>query len=269
MHYLFAWGLPFVTRSQRRKFPPMTSYHRMLLHRVAAYFGLDHNVDQTGKSVIINKTSNTRMWVFLRGGFHLFLLLGAKTFLPVLFNIFLIWVWKRCLIMCLIERRCHHFLKNKKTNLSPNRPDQKFSEHIKDDKTDDFQKRYILKRDNSSIDKDDNLVISSNTVTLSTPWISVPLPHATPIGLLHTVVVVDCQMAIQYSMFPAKASVELTVICLSAANAPEGGPAEQVHRGAGGGVSAGQGQDICPRCKTFVWWMVMSFLNGVLVVCLD
>ncbi|XP_058248242.1 R3H domain-containing protein 1-like isoform X6 [Hemibagrus wyckioides] len=84
--------------SQRRKFPPMTSYHRMLLHRVAAYFGLDHNVDQTGKCVIINKTSNTRI------------------------------------------------------------PDQKFSEHIKDDKTDDFQKRYILKRDNSSMDKDDNLM---------------------------------------------------------------------------------------------------------------
>ncbi|XP_036400752.1 R3H domain-containing protein 1-like isoform X4 [Megalops cyprinoides] len=84
--------------SQRRKFPPMTSYHRMLLHRVAAYFGLDHNVDQTGKSVIINKTSNTRI------------------------------------------------------------PDQKFSEHIKDDKTDDFQKRYILKRDNTSMDKDDNMM---------------------------------------------------------------------------------------------------------------
>ncbi|XP_016305038.1 R3H domain-containing protein 1-like isoform X3 [Sinocyclocheilus anshuiensis] len=83
--------------SQRRKFPPMTSYHRMLLHRVAAYFGLDHNVDQTGKCVIINKTSNTRI------------------------------------------------------------PDQKFSEHIKDDKTDDFQKRCILKRDNSSVDKDDSV----------------------------------------------------------------------------------------------------------------
>uniref|UniRef100_A0A671MP09 R3H domain-containing protein 1-like n=1 Tax=Sinocyclocheilus anshuiensis TaxID=1608454 RepID=A0A671MP09_9TELE len=83
--------------SQRGKFPPMTSYHRMLLHRVAAYFGLDHNVDQTGKCVIINKTSNTRI------------------------------------------------------------PDQKFSEHIKDDKTDDFQKRCILKRDNSSVDKDDSV----------------------------------------------------------------------------------------------------------------
>ncbi|XP_041119816.1 R3H domain-containing protein 1-like isoform X11 [Polyodon spathula] len=82
--------------SQRRKFPPMTSYHRMLVHRVAAYFGLDHNVDQTGKAVIINKTINTRI------------------------------------------------------------PDQKFCEHFKDDKSDDFQKRYILKRDNSSMDKDDN-----------------------------------------------------------------------------------------------------------------
>lgn len=74
----------------------MTSYHRMLLHRVAAYFGLDHNVDQSGKAVIVNKTSNTRI------------------------------------------------------------PDQKFTEHIKDDKGEDFQKRYILKRDNSSFDKDDN-----------------------------------------------------------------------------------------------------------------
>ena len=36
----------------------------MIVHRVAAYFGMDHNVDQqTGKSVIINKTMNTRMWV--------------------------------------------------------------------------------------------------------------------------------------------------------------------------------------------------------------
>ncbi|NWI43399.1 R3HD1 protein, partial [Picathartes gymnocephalus] len=80
----------------RKKFPPMTSYHRMLLHRVAAYFGLEHNVDQSGKSVIVNKTSNTRI------------------------------------------------------------PDQKFCEHIKDEKSDEFQKRYILKRDNSSLDKDDN-----------------------------------------------------------------------------------------------------------------
>uniref|UniRef100_H2XMJ2 R3H domain-containing protein n=1 Tax=Ciona intestinalis TaxID=7719 RepID=H2XMJ2_CIOIN len=43
------------------KFPEMTSYHRMLVHRVAAYFGLDHNIDAKGKSVIINKTAYTRM----------------------------------------------------------------------------------------------------------------------------------------------------------------------------------------------------------------
>ncbi|XP_051908351.1 R3H domain-containing protein 1 isoform X4 [Hippocampus zosterae] len=84
--------------SQKRTFPPMTSYHRMLLHRVAAYFGMDHNVDLTGKSVVINKTTSTRI------------------------------------------------------------PDQKFSEHIKDDKADDFQKRYILKRDNSSFDRDDSTI---------------------------------------------------------------------------------------------------------------
>ncbi|XP_069022512.1 LOW QUALITY PROTEIN: R3H domain-containing protein 1-like [Embiotoca jacksoni] len=84
--------------SQKRKFPPMSSYHRMLLHRVAAYFGMDHNVDPTGKSVVINKTTNTRI------------------------------------------------------------PDQKFSEHIKDDRADDFQKRYILKRDNSSFDRDDSTI---------------------------------------------------------------------------------------------------------------
>ncbi|XP_032233792.2 cAMP-regulated phosphoprotein 21 isoform X1 [Nematostella vectensis] len=43
-------------------YPPMTSYHRMIVHRVAAYFGMDHNVDQqTGKSVIINKSVTTRI----------------------------------------------------------------------------------------------------------------------------------------------------------------------------------------------------------------
>ncbi|KPP72501.1 R3H domain-containing protein 2-like [Scleropages formosus] len=42
--------------------------------------------------------------------------------------------------------------------ISNNEPDQKFSEHIKDDKTDDFQKRYILKRDNASLDRDDNMM---------------------------------------------------------------------------------------------------------------
>uniref|UniRef100_A0A8D2ML23 cAMP regulated phosphoprotein 21 n=1 Tax=Zonotrichia albicollis TaxID=44394 RepID=A0A8D2ML23_ZONAL len=81
-----------------KKFPQMSSYQRMLVHRVAAYFGMDHNVDQTGKSVIINKTSNTRI------------------------------------------------------------PEQRFSEHLKDEKGEESQKRFILKRDNSSIDKEDNQV---------------------------------------------------------------------------------------------------------------
>ena len=39
----------------------MTSYHRMLVHRVAAFFGLDHNVDQSGKCVVVNRTANTRL----------------------------------------------------------------------------------------------------------------------------------------------------------------------------------------------------------------
>ncbi|KAK7879531.1 hypothetical protein WMY93_033759, partial [Mugilogobius chulae] len=90
-----SWTSSAIMRASQRKFPPMSSYHRMLLHRVAAYFGLDHNVDPSGKSVVINKTSNTRI------------------------------------------------------------PDQKFSEHIKEDRADDFQKRYILKRDNSSFDRED------------------------------------------------------------------------------------------------------------------
>uniref|UniRef100_A0A8C2VAN2 cAMP regulated phosphoprotein 21 n=1 Tax=Chinchilla lanigera TaxID=34839 RepID=A0A8C2VAN2_CHILA len=50
-----------------KKFPQMSSYQRMLVHRVAAYFGLDHNVDQTGKSVIINKTSSTRILAVISG----------------------------------------------------------------------------------------------------------------------------------------------------------------------------------------------------------
>uniref|UniRef100_A0A673XA31 R3H domain containing 2 n=1 Tax=Salmo trutta TaxID=8032 RepID=A0A673XA31_SALTR len=84
--------------NQYKKFPQMTSYHRMLLHRVAAYFGMDHNVDQTGKAVIINKTGNTRI------------------------------------------------------------PEQRFSEHIKDERNTDFQKKFILKRDDASMDKDDNQI---------------------------------------------------------------------------------------------------------------
>ncbi|KAG7244969.1 hypothetical protein INR49_023535, partial [Caranx melampygus] len=54
--------IDFITsNSPFKKFPHMSSYHRMLVHRVAAYFGMEHNVDQTGKSVIINRTSGTRI----------------------------------------------------------------------------------------------------------------------------------------------------------------------------------------------------------------
>lgn len=49
------------TKKSHHKFPQMSSYHRMLVHRVAAYFGLDHNVDQTGNCVIVNKTKTTRL----------------------------------------------------------------------------------------------------------------------------------------------------------------------------------------------------------------
>ncbi|XP_012882503.1 PREDICTED: cAMP-regulated phosphoprotein 21 isoform X1 [Dipodomys ordii] len=89
------------TNNHYKKFPQMSSYQRMLVHRVAAYFGLDHNVDQTGKSVIINKTGSTRI------------------------------------------------------------PEQRFCEHLKDEKGEESQKRFILKRDNSSIDKEDNQSVCS------------------------------------------------------------------------------------------------------------
>lgn len=84
---LFFFFFLHCSRSQRRKFPPMTSYHRMLLHRVAAYFGLDHNVDQTGKCVIINKTSNTRMWVMAPSQSQCFLLFFSFLF----YNFFFLW----------------------------------------------------------------------------------------------------------------------------------------------------------------------------------
>ena len=46
------------------EFPSMTSYHRMLLHRVAAYFGLEHIVSPSGQSIIISKAISTRLSVF-------------------------------------------------------------------------------------------------------------------------------------------------------------------------------------------------------------
>ncbi|CAH0550982.1 unnamed protein product [Brassicogethes aeneus] len=43
------------------KFPPMSSYQRMLVHRCAAYFGMDHNIESSGKCVVVNKTRVTRI----------------------------------------------------------------------------------------------------------------------------------------------------------------------------------------------------------------
>ncbi|XP_071541861.1 uncharacterized protein enc isoform X3 [Panulirus ornatus] len=49
------------SKRTHHKFPPMSSYQRMLVHRCAAFFGLEHNVDQAGTAVIVNKTRNTRL----------------------------------------------------------------------------------------------------------------------------------------------------------------------------------------------------------------
>ncbi|XP_067143195.1 cAMP-regulated phosphoprotein 21-like isoform X2 [Centruroides vittatus] len=43
------------------KFPQMSSYNRMLVHRTAAFFGLEHNVDHSGTAIIVNKCKNTRI----------------------------------------------------------------------------------------------------------------------------------------------------------------------------------------------------------------
>lgn len=39
----------------------MSSYQRMLVHRCAAYFGMDHNIESSGKCVVVNKTKSTRI----------------------------------------------------------------------------------------------------------------------------------------------------------------------------------------------------------------
>uniref|UniRef100_A0AC34GV20 R3H domain-containing protein n=1 Tax=Panagrolaimus sp. ES5 TaxID=591445 RepID=A0AC34GV20_9BILA len=43
------------------RFPKMSSYNRMLIHRAAAFFGLDHNIDNSASSVICTKTPKTRI----------------------------------------------------------------------------------------------------------------------------------------------------------------------------------------------------------------
>lgn len=48
-----------------------------------------------------------------------------------------------------------------------NSPEQRFSEHIKDERNMDFQKKFILKRDDASMDKDDNQVCLFSSINLS------------------------------------------------------------------------------------------------------
>ncbi|GFR61683.1 R3H domain-containing protein 1 [Elysia marginata] len=43
------------------KMAEASSYDRMIAHRLSAFMGLEHNVDSTGKAVIINKTENMRI----------------------------------------------------------------------------------------------------------------------------------------------------------------------------------------------------------------
>ncbi|KAK6017899.1 r3H domain protein, partial [Ostertagia ostertagi] len=50
---------------QSLKLPPVSSYTRMLIHRVAVLFGLDHNVDNSGKRVVVSKTSKSKPPSFL------------------------------------------------------------------------------------------------------------------------------------------------------------------------------------------------------------
>ena len=52
-----------------------------------------------------------------------------------------------CLVLFLVFKFSHFYS-----------PEQRFSEHIKDERNMDFQKKFILKRDDASMDKDDNQV---------------------------------------------------------------------------------------------------------------
>ncbi|KAE9419779.1 hypothetical protein Angca_005892, partial [Angiostrongylus cantonensis] len=50
---------------QSIKLPPVSSYNRMIIHRIAVLFGLDHNVDNSGKCVVVSKTSRTKQPDFM------------------------------------------------------------------------------------------------------------------------------------------------------------------------------------------------------------
>uniref|UniRef100_A0A8R1HPZ2 R3H domain-containing protein n=1 Tax=Caenorhabditis japonica TaxID=281687 RepID=A0A8R1HPZ2_CAEJA len=46
---------------QSKKFELSSSYHRMLLHRCAAWFGLDHNVTNKRTDIVVNKSEKTKI----------------------------------------------------------------------------------------------------------------------------------------------------------------------------------------------------------------
>lgn len=51
-----------INSAEMYKTGELTSYDRMIVHRMAAYLGLEHNVDGTGRCVVLNKTKNTRRY---------------------------------------------------------------------------------------------------------------------------------------------------------------------------------------------------------------
>lgn len=52
----------FLSRGCEFRFPSTSSYNRMLIHRTAAFFGMDHNVDsETQQCVIVAVTKGTRI----------------------------------------------------------------------------------------------------------------------------------------------------------------------------------------------------------------
>lgn len=48
-------------RKNYHRFAPMTSYQRMIVHKVADYFGMEHNTDASGITVVVSKSRNTRV----------------------------------------------------------------------------------------------------------------------------------------------------------------------------------------------------------------
>lgn len=52
------------SQDQHYQLAEMCSYDRMICHRVAAFYGMDHNIDKSGKSVIVSKTKFTRIPTF-------------------------------------------------------------------------------------------------------------------------------------------------------------------------------------------------------------